>query len=231
MSAATRMACASSSASSRFPAGFRATSRPRCPVRSMRVASSATPLPARVRGGVRQPRPGGGVRRRRRRGRDRTAGGELALQQVPRPRTRWCGPADPPPQRLQDRQPDGARAHPGGRAGQAPRGLRPPGAHRRRRRGLRRAPSAGRCARSGARRHRRDPRRASPRWGRGPPDLADDRPAHAEGVDRAAGGRRPPGRGDVARPPGPARRSPIEPRAPPSTRGVDAELSPRRVVR
>ena len=44
------------------------------------------------------------------------AGGQLALQQVPRPGARRGGAADPAPQRLQDRQPDGARAHPGGRA-------------------------------------------------------------------------------------------------------------------
>ena len=39
----------------------------------------------RLRRGVRQPRPDRRVRRRRRRGRDRSAGGQLALQQVPRP--------------------------------------------------------------------------------------------------------------------------------------------------
>ena len=43
---------------------------------------------ARLRGGVRQPRPGRLLRRRRRRGRDRPARGELALQQVPRTRAR-----------------------------------------------------------------------------------------------------------------------------------------------
>ena len=36
--------------------------------------------------------------------------------------------------------------------------------------------------------------------------LADDRPAHAEGLDRPEGGRRPAGRGHVARAPGAARR-------------------------
>ena len=34
--------------------------------------------------------------------------------------------------------------------------------------------------------------------------LADDRPAHAEGLDRARGGRRPAGRGHLPRAPGPA---------------------------
>ena len=52
------------------------------------------------------------LRRRRRRGRDRPAGRELALEQVPRPGARRRGAADPAPQRLQDRQPDGARADP-----------------------------------------------------------------------------------------------------------------------
>ena len=46
------------------------------------------------------------LRDRRRRGGDRPAGGELALQQVPRPGARRRGAADPAPQRLQDRQPD-----------------------------------------------------------------------------------------------------------------------------
>ena len=40
------------------------------------------------------------------------AGGQLALQQVPEPRQGRCGASDPAPQRLQDRQPHGARAHP-----------------------------------------------------------------------------------------------------------------------
>ena len=38
--------------------------------------------------------------------------GQLALQQVPEPGERRRGAADPAPQRLQDRQPDGARPHP-----------------------------------------------------------------------------------------------------------------------
>ena len=70
---------------------------------------------ARVRRGVRQPGPGGRLRRRRRRGRDRPAGGELAVERVPQPGPRRRGAADPAPQRLQDRQPDGAGADPRGR--------------------------------------------------------------------------------------------------------------------
>ncbi len=71
---------------------------------------------ARVRRRLRQPGPRGGRGRRRRRGRDRSAGDELALEQVRRPAPRRRGAADPAPQRLQDRQPDGARAHRRGRA-------------------------------------------------------------------------------------------------------------------
>ena len=40
------------------------------------------------------------------------AGGELALQQVPQPGPRRRRAADPAPERLQDRQPDGPGAHP-----------------------------------------------------------------------------------------------------------------------
>ena len=65
---------------------------------------------ARVRRGVRQPGPGRRVRDRRRRGRDRPARRELALEQVPRPGARRRGAADPAPQRLQDLQPVGAGA-------------------------------------------------------------------------------------------------------------------------
>ena len=54
------------------------------------------------------------------------AGGELALQQVPRPRQGRRGPADPAPERLQDREPVAAGAHPRGGAGPAPRRLRVP---------------------------------------------------------------------------------------------------------
>ncbi len=88
---------------------------------------------ARVRGGVRQPRPRGRVRHRRRRGGDRAARDELALEQVPRPAHRRRRAADPAPERLQDRQPDGSRAHPRARAARAARGLRLAAALRQRR--------------------------------------------------------------------------------------------------
>ena len=44
------------------------------------------------------------------------ARGELALEQVPEPATRRRRAADPAPERLQDREPDRARAHPRGGA-------------------------------------------------------------------------------------------------------------------
>lgn len=62
---------------------------------------------ARLRRSPRQSGAPGRLCDRRRRGRDRTACRLLALQQIPRPGGRRRGAADPPPQRLQDRQPDG----------------------------------------------------------------------------------------------------------------------------
>jgi xylulose-5-phosphate/fructose-6-phosphate phosphoketolase len=53
----------------------------------------------------------GRVRHRRRRGRDGAAGHRLARQQVPQPGPRRLRAAHPAPQRLQDRQPHGARPH------------------------------------------------------------------------------------------------------------------------
>ena len=108
----------------------------------------------RLRRGVRQPRPDRGLRRRRRRGRDRAAGHRLALQQVPQPGARRGRAADPAPERLQDRQPDRAGAH-------RPRGARAAAARLRLHPVLRRggrargdAPAHGRDARP---RHRRNP--------------------------------------------------------------------------
>ena len=64
-----------------------------------------------------------------------------------------------------------------------------------------------------------------------PAALADDRAAHAEGLDRAEGGRRPPGRGHLPLPPGSAGRDPHERRAPRAARGLDAQLPARGAVR
>ena len=66
---------------------------------------------ARVRAldGVRRragrPRAGRRLHRRRRRGGDRADGRKLERQQVPQPRDGRSRPADPPPQRLEDREP------------------------------------------------------------------------------------------------------------------------------
>src|SRR6266576_3729935 len=48
-----------------------------------------------------------------------------AFEQVPPPSARWSRAADPSPQRLQDRQPNSARPHPGERAARADAWLRP----------------------------------------------------------------------------------------------------------
>ena len=61
--------------------------------------------------------------------------------------------------------------------------------------------------------------------------VADDHPAHAEGLDRACRGRRRAGRRDVALPPGAARRDAHERRAPRAARSVAQELPPRGAVR
>ena len=72
---------------------------------------------ARLRRRAGQPEPGRRVRDRRRRSRDRAPRDGLALEQVPRPGRRRRRPADPAPERLQDRQPDGPRPHRRRRAG------------------------------------------------------------------------------------------------------------------
>ena len=61
--------------------------------------------------------------------------------------------------------------------------------------------------------------------------LADDRPAHAQGLDRAQGGRRPADGGHLPRPPGPAGEARREPRASRRARGVDALVPPGRALR
>ena len=185
-SRATRRGCASCSGSSRFPAGSRATSRPRRPARSTRAASSATR--SRTRTARRSTTPtcvvccvvGDGE----------AETGPLAASwhsnKFLDPVARRRRAADPAPQRLQDRQPDGARAHPARRAGCAARGLRAPADLRRGRRARGDAPAHGGGARRGARRDRRDPARAPEAATLRTPALADDRAAHAEGLDRAA---------------------------------------------
>ena len=74
-------------------------------------------------------------------------GDELALEQVPRSRARRRGPSDPASQRVEDRQPDGAGAHPRRGPALVARGLRARGAR-----------GCGRRAGSGASATRRHPR-------------------------------------------------------------------------
>ena len=166
---------------------------------------------ARVRGGVRQPGPRRRLRRRRRRGGDRPARHELALEQVPQPAHRRRRAADPAPERLQDRQPDRARPHPRGasssrcsRATATSRSSSPAGST---------ASRPQPCTSASPRRSTRPStgsraiqRAARERARRRAPALADDRPAHAEGLDGPERGRRPAGRGHVALAPGAARR-------------------------
>ena len=166
-------------------------SRPRRRARSTRAASSATRSSHAFGAAFDNPDLIVAVRRRRRRGRDRAAGRELALQQVPQPGPRRRGAADPAPERLQDRQPDGARAHPRGGAPRAARGLRLRAATGRHgRRPGHGAPAAG-GRRSTARSTRSPPDpggRAAPVRASARPSgraLADDRAAVAQGLDRA----------------------------------------------
>ena len=155
----------------------------------------------RLRRRVRQPRPAGRDRRRRRRGGDRPAGDQLALQQVRQPRERRRRPADPAPQRVQDRQPDGARADQRRRAASPHGRLRAQAAHVRRRvrrRVARRHPPPvrRRCWTRCSTRSRRS--RPCRRRRRAAPAVADDRLPHPQGLDRArttSTARRPPARG------------------------------------
>ena len=200
-------AAARCSGSSRFPAASRATSRPRRPARSTRAASSATRSSHAYGAAFDNPDlvvacvVGDGE----------AETGPLATSwhsnKFLEPGTRRRGAADPPPQRLQDREPDRARADPGATscarccgatatsrsfvAGDEPDGG---------------APAAGRDARRRARRDRRassEPRATTaherPRW----PMIVLRTP---EGLDRPERGRRAAGRGHVALAPGAARR-------------------------
>ena len=99
-----------------FPGGIPSHCRARDPRLDPRGRRARVLAGPRLRRRLRQPGPGGGLRGRRRGGRDRTGGHRLALQQVPRPPPGRGGAADPAPERLQDRRPDGARPDPDGRA-------------------------------------------------------------------------------------------------------------------
>ncbi len=152
---------------------------------------------SRGRRGIRQSRADRDVRRRRRRGRDGCACDIVVGEQVLEPAQGWRRHPHPSPQRLQDREPDTARANPRARPHRAADRIRLAAVFRRRRRSsgrpLRSPSGYGRDARRGARRRRahqarlaRGRRRAAGRrepWHRA--SLADDRPQNAEGVDRA----------------------------------------------
>ena len=88
-----------------------------------------------------------------------------------------------------------------------------------------RRPSTPSSKRSGRSRGAREP------GGRDAPTLAGARPRDSQGLDRPEGSGRQEGRRIVALPPGAARRAGRPPRAPPTTRDVDAELPPGGAVR
>ena len=186
---------------------------------------------ARLWRGLRQSRPDRRLRDRRRRGGDRAARDELALEQVPQSRARRRGAADPASQRLQDRQPDRARAHPA-------RGARSPDARLRLRTALRRgrrpeddARADGGDARDGDRRHPAHPARRAGRRLLQTALLADDRHAHAEGLDLPEGDRRQAGGRLLALASGADERDAGPSRARPHPRSLDEELPPRGAVR
>ena len=172
---------------------------------------------ARLRRRVRQPRPARRLRHRRRRGGDRAAGGLVEGHPLPRPRARRRRAADPAPQRVQDLRPDRARPRARGEicwrccaatattprfvAGDDPRQRAP-----RLRRGARRARTP-RSARSRRGARAAGARRRGRRAGR---RSCCARRRAGPGPQR---GRRRPGRGDLPRPPGAARRRAREPRS------------------
>ncbi len=186
---------------------------------------------ARFRGGVRQSGPDRRRHGGRRRVGDRPAGHGLALEQVPQPRPRRRRAAHPAPERLQDRQPHRARPHQPGGAGEPLRRLRLQAAT------SSRAPIRPPCTSrwqarwtTVARRDPRDPAQG-PRGGRhGLRPLADDHPAHAEGLDLPGRGGRPQAGGLLARPPG-APAGPRSPRPPGPAGAVAAQLPAGRAFR
>ena len=159
---------------------------------------------------------------------DRAAGDELAFQQVPEPGDRRRGPADPAPQRLQDRQSHHPGPHQPRGAGAALSRLRLHALFRRGRRPGKDARAHGRHAGDG---HRRDPR-ASRRTRatrlRRTPALADDRAAHAQGLDLPQGDRRQAHRGLLAGAPGADGRDARKPEHVRILETVDEELPARR---
>ena len=220
-SAATRRACGGCSASSRSRAASRATSRRRRRARSTRAASSATRW--RTPTAPRSTTPtcssccvvGDGE----------AETGPLAASWHS---NKFLDPArdgavlpDPAPQRLQDRQPDGAGAHPARTS--CARCWRATATRRTSSRATTRPTMHQQHGGDAGRRSAtRSPRSSAPARDGGvdrAPALADDRAAHAQGLDGAEGGRRPAGRGHLALAPGAARRAREQPRAPRAARG------------
>ncbi len=196
----TRTASASSSASSRSRAASRATSRRRPQAPSMRAESSATRCSHAYGAAFDNPDllvcciVGDGE----------AETGPLATgwhsNKFLDPDGRRRGPADPAPQRLQDRQPHGPGPHPGDRAARPDGRLRlqartsSPATTRRWSTSSWRRRSTRSSTRS-----RRSRTAAALRQGDRPPGVADDRASDAKGLDRAQGSRRQAGRGHVAR--------------------------------
>ena len=185
----------------------------------------------RLRRRVRQPGAAGPVRRRRRRGRDRPAGrvaGTRTSSSTPRATARCCrcctstATRSPtrPSSRASPRPSSGALMEGYGHRPLFVSGDEPEAVHRALAAALEEALAEIRAS-------RRRAQAAADAAG-----LADDRPAHAQGLDRAEGGRRPAGRGHVPLAPGAARRRPHdEPRAPRPARAVAALLPPRGALR
>ena len=186
---------------------------------------------ALLRDGARQPGPDRRVRGGRRRGRDRAARDGLALEQVPEPRPRRRGPADPEPERLQDLQPDHPRPRQPRGAGGAVRRLR---LHAVLRRGQRSGGDAREDGGHPGAGDRRDPRAPEdrPRIRQAvPAALADDRAPVAQGMDGARRGQGPQGRGLVALAPGPVRGRAGEPGQPEAAGGLAPQLQARGALR
>ena len=229
-SARTRGGSGSSSFSSRSPAGSRATHHRSARGRSTRGGARVF-AQSFVRRGVRQPEPHRRVRRRRRRGGDRSTGHGVALEQVPRSRHRRRGPTDPAPQRLQDCEPHRPRANHARGARAAPPRLRVDAVLRGGARAFAHARGDGLDARRRDCADQEDPGDArAQRQGRAPA-LADDCPEFTQGVDRAEGRRWAADRGDVPRAPGAHLGSERPSRAPRAPGRVAQELPPRRALR
>ena len=185
-----------------------------------------------VRGGLRQSRPDRCLRRRRRRGGDRSARHRMALEQVPRSGHRRRRAADPAPQRLQDLEPDGPRPHHPGGAGGVPPGMRVDTHFRRGPRARADAPGDGCCARRGGGADQEHPAgRSRPRQPH-TSAVADDRPQFPEGLDGTEDRGWPSDRGHVPGPPDPGRRLGHDSsRTPQAAGGLAQELPAGRTVR